>query len=255
MDYPPGQEPVALGLDCGSGLPADSRAACVEWHDALAAGIRHIDVGEGEHPAIGQFLRDVHRDDLSIIVRLHHRAATEVATTVAKVQQRLGVDRLDYCLVPAEHVRAAGALDGLVRSGAIAGWGVWDPPESFLPVWRSGVAAALSYRSDLSGFGRLNPYVWAAGGRPVFVRWDPRLPRGTEAVPPSVIDAAMAAGLSLQSLAIGIPLYTRGISAVLLPASEPGEVRDLIRGATLVNPDSILMREFLDSSFLKAPQC
>jgi hypothetical protein len=70
-----------------------------------------------------------------------------------------------------------------------------------------------------------------------------------------VIDAAMAAGLSLQSLAIGIPLYTRGISAVLLPASEPGEVRDLIRGATLVNPDSILMREFLDSSFLKAPQC
>jgi hypothetical protein len=29
----------------------------------------------------------------------------------------------------------------------------------------------------------------------------------------------------------------------------------LIRGATLVNPDSILMREFLDSSFLKAPQC
>jgi hypothetical protein len=247
-----------LGLDCTRGLPADGRAVRAVIAAAIDAGVRIIDVGDARQPGIGGLFRDLGRaaSGLSLIARLGDLPRRAIPAAVDEVRRSLAVDRLDFCLIrgsSAGVIEAARELAGDGR-GHVGAIGVWDPGISFVPRWEAGTGAAISLPSGLLTMDQLNPFLRTAQGRPVFVRWDLRVPPAV-AVPPAVRSAMTAAGISLPALGLSIPLYTPCISAILLPAGGPGELPAWMRSASAVNPDSRLMRDFLDSGILKANQC
>lgn len=248
--------PVSLGLVCGPGLPSDARAARAFAEAAVETGIRLIDVGEAKHPEIRRLFREMRSlTELGLIARIGELSGGTVTGVVEEIRRTLAVDRLDYCLVRADHGDVRESLYDLVATGLVEMAGVWDPPADFLTAWQAGVGSVISLQSDLLGLDRLKPFLRAAQGRPVFLRWDYRLPPNDGTVPTSVRAAAKAAGLSLQTLGLGIPIYTHGVSAIQLSADNPDEVLDIVRSAASVNPDSFLMRDFLDSGIMKANLC
>jgi hypothetical protein len=246
MEYFSRTDPVGLGLELRA-LP-DLRAIDPFVEAAVDAGVRLVDVGDAADPGIARLFRRMRRfTDLCVLVRLGDLRGTTMTAALEEIRRALAVDRLDYCFIRAEDASATGGLREHGETDVVNTWGVWDPPPEFLPEWTSGVGAAVSIGCDILTVDGLHPYLSSAVGRPVFLRWDGRLPSESGAMSTSTRAAAEAAGLSLRSLGLGIPLYTPGVSAVLLSAENPEETIDVIRGATSLNPESLLMREFLDS--------
>lgn len=245
-----------LGLDCGRGLPADLRTAESILRAAVEAGVRMIDVGNGCQPGIKELLR--HKwdlpGDLQFITRLDRRDDRPVKTAVDEIRIALDLDFIDYCLLTTYSAADLRSLCDLAAAGVIGRTGVYDPGHSFLDAWRAGTGGAVSLQSGLLNYDGLSPYTRTAQMRPVFVRWDLRMPKAAAARLSSVRDAAHAAGLSLPLLGLCIPLYTPGVTAVLISTRAPGDAGKILRDALSLNPDSELMREFLDSGIMKGPR-
>jgi hypothetical protein len=243
-----------MGLDFDSRGFADAESARLFLQEALESGAGWIDVGNAGRPHVRELLREVRwaAPRVNIIVRANITEPDSARTAAREILAALDIDFAEHFLLPGSIAKdpvVAGELsEDLSASGLVGSVGVWTPNgkcEEYLSHWRDGVGQALSLQADILTLYRLRPYLQAAQSRPVFLRWNFRIPP-LSALPAPLRPALEAAGLTLDALALGLPLYTPGVTAVLLPTDRPAETLMHLRGATRLNPDSLLMGTFLD---------
>lgn len=233
-----------LGVDCSREAPV-LRALMT----AVDAGVRVIDVGDPERSEIRKIFRELRgvAHELHPIVRLNLRGRS-MRTAVDAAHRALGATAPGCCLIPNQFANRLSKLRTVVEEEV----GICDPSPAFLTRWRTGLDAAVSIRTNLHGILFLAPYLRASGNRPVFLGWDPirSIENAVQLAPLSA--AADAAGISLAGLALGLPLYTPGVTTVLIPAVDSVETSKFIEAAMNLNPDSRLMASFLDLVFTEA---
>ncbi|WP_242905053.1 hypothetical protein [Actinomadura terrae] len=269
---------LALGLDLAkapSTRSADTSPQLMDLVEATAAatGAPLIDVGDGRRPGLGGLLRDIRRAHSRpwLIVRLTDRGgwtARRIRRAADDVRTRLDTDFLDHLLFPGGDPVAVDTARALIADGIVGSVGIWDdgpgvPDIPGIP-GRDHVGShhrrctTLSIQADLLGFDRLRPIFLAAretGKNPVFLRWDLRIPPAAVPLLAPLEAAAKDAGMTLPALGLGLPLYTPGVTAVLLPPDDPADTLEHIRGAVNLNPDSLIMRDFIDTGILGVSRC
>lgn len=242
--------PPRLALYCGAAVAA---APAEMFQAAAQYGVRLLDLAPRAPDAVIEAARDlVLAHGAAVLLRVPATDPTPYETT-RRIVERLGVTRLYACVIepyprPRDlHVLTEVVADGLAERAGVAGVSVGSVLKSTgLPPHQLISYHAVHSLPEADGYGGWGGAGARVHGTSAQVCWSPNL-AGVVRSRIAQLPPERWAGFTPAQLALGLPLFTPGVTGISVDPEGRRGLQDLIRAARTLNPESHLLRDFVDA--------